>query len=100
MSAGYAGILSLELLFPDSHSLKDKRQFLRTTKAQLQSRFGASVAEVDHRDTWQRSRLLVCFAAADLETLERLADGATRFLYAQSFEVAAIERRVVAPDDE
>jgi uncharacterized protein YlxP (DUF503 family) len=99
MSAGYVGILSVELLFPGSHSLKDKRQFLRAAKAQLQSRFGASVAEVDHHDTWQRSRLLACFASGELSALERLVDAATRFLYTQSFEVISIERRIVAPND-
>ena len=52
-SAGYVGILSAELHFPENGSLKGKRKELLSVKAQLQRRFGASVAEVDYHDLWQ-----------------------------------------------
>jgi uncharacterized protein YlxP (DUF503 family) len=48
LAAGYVGILSAELHFPENRSLKGKRKELLSVKAQLQRRFGASVAEVDH----------------------------------------------------
>jgi len=54
--SGYVGILSAELRFPENGSLKGKRKELLSVKAQLQRRFGASVAEVDHHELWQRSR--------------------------------------------
>ena len=57
MGAGYVGILSAELHFPENGSLKGKRKELLSAKAQLQRRFGASVAEVDHHELWQRARL-------------------------------------------
>ena len=57
LGAGYVGILSVELHFPENGSLKGKRKSCKSVKAQLQHRFGASVAEVDHHELWQRSRL-------------------------------------------
>ena len=63
MGSGYVGILSAELHFPDNHSLKGKRKELLSVKAQLQRRFGASVAEVDHHDVWQRALLTVACVA-------------------------------------
>ena len=48
--SGWVGILTCELHFPEAHSLKEKRHHLRSAKAQLQHRVGASVAEVDHHD--------------------------------------------------
>ena len=98
MAAGYVGILSAELHFPSSGSLKDKRQLLRSAKARLQ-RMGAAVAEVDHHDTWQRSRLTLAFVTREHKELERLLDESERYLAGQAWELGAVERSVVSPDD-
>jgi uncharacterized protein YlxP (DUF503 family) len=95
MSAGYVGILSFELHFPESHSLKGKRKELLSVKAQLQRRFGAAVAEVDHHEVWQRARLtLACVARGHTELLG-LLDGAERYLAGQAFELGSVERQIV-----
>ena len=99
MTAGYVGILSAELFLPDNHSLKGKRKELLSAKAQLQRRFGASVAEVDHHEVWQRSRLTLSCVARGYRELEELLDGAERYLAGQAFELARVERRVVTLDE-
>ena len=97
MASGYVGILSVELHFPESGSLKGKRKHVKSAKAQLHQRFGASVAEVDHHDLWQRSRLAVACAASGYRELQELLDAAVRFLGAQEFELVSVEREVVVP---
>ena len=99
MGAGYVGILSAELHFPENGSLKGKRKELLSVKAQLQRRFGASVAEVDHHELWQRSRLTLSCVARDHRELQQLLDGAERYLAGQEFELAEVEREVVSFDD-
>ena len=95
MGAGYVGILSVELYFPENHSLKGKRKELLSVKAQLQRRFGASVAEVDHHDVWQRARLTLACVARGHKELQELLDGAERYLAGQAFELGRVEREVV-----
>jgi uncharacterized protein YlxP (DUF503 family) len=98
MGAGYIGILSVELHFPEVGSLKGKRKHVKSAKAQLQNRFGASVAEVDHHDLWQRARLTLSCVTREYGEAERLLDQAERYLAAQDFELVRAERDVVTLD--
>ena len=99
MATGYVGILSVELHFPESGSLKSKRSFVKSAKAQLHERFGASVAEVDHQDLWQRARLTAAFAASGHHELGQLLDAAKRYLGSREFELVRVEREVVVPGE-
>ena len=100
MGAGFVGILTFELHFPEAGSLKGKRKFVKSAKAQLQNRFGAAVAEVDHHELWQRSRLTIACVAREAREAERLLDEAERYLVGQEWEVGRFERRLVDPDDD
>ena len=99
MGAGYVAILSVELHFPEAGSLKGKRKYVKSAKAQLQNRFGASVAEVDHHELWQRSRLTLSCVARDYRGAEQLLDDAERWLSGQDFELGVREREIVTLDD-
>ena len=99
MTAGYVGILSVELHFPESASLKGKRKYMKSAKAQLHERFGATVAEVDFHDLWQRSRLTIACAASGHRELHELLDAVERYLGSQGFELMRSEREVVVPGE-
>lgn len=99
MASGFVGVLTCELHFPAAHSLKEKRHHLRSAKAQLRNRVGASVAEVDHHEVWQRTRLTVACVAREHREVERLLDEAERWLRGQEWEVALAGRLVVDPED-
>jgi len=89
MSSGFVGVLAVELHFPEAGSLKGKRKYVKSAKAQLQNRFGASVAEVAHHDLWQRAGLAVACVARELGEAER-------YLNAQDFELVRSNREVIA----
>ena len=99
MATGFIGIYTFELLFPESHSLKEKRMHLRSVKAQLTNRVACSIAEVDHHDLWQRARLTMSCVARDVAGLHALLDDAERWLHGQDWVVAGVERRIVMLDD-
>jgi uncharacterized protein YlxP (DUF503 family) len=99
VATGFVGILTVELHFPDNGSLKGKRKYVKSAKAQLHERFGASVAEVDHHDLWQRSTLAVACAAREHRELQDLLDAVVRYLGSQDFELMRADREVVTPGE-
>ena len=100
MGAGYVGILSVELHFPEAGSLKGKRKHVKSAKAQLANRFVAAVAEVDHHDLWQRCALTAAFVARDAHEAQQLAGRAEAWLAAQEWELVRAEQSLVSPEDE
>jgi uncharacterized protein YlxP (DUF503 family) len=96
---GYVAILVAELHFPDAGSLKGKRKFVKSAKAQLQNRFGASVAEVDHHELWQRATLTAAFVAREARQAADLGAQAERWLNGQEWELVSSRLELVSPDD-
>ena len=99
MSDGFVAILAVELHFPEAGSLKGKRKYVKSAKAQLANRFGASVAEVAHHDLWQRCGLTAAFVSRDAREAEELAARAEAWLAGQEWELVRADRSLVAPED-
>jgi uncharacterized protein len=51
------GVCRVTLHLPASHSLKDKRQVVRSLLERLRNRFDLAVAEIDDQDRWQVATL-------------------------------------------
>jgi uncharacterized protein len=65
-------ILTLELRIEGAHSLKDKRQVLRSMKDKLRSGFNVSVAELEQTDLWQRATIGVAGISSSRDYLSGL----------------------------
>ena len=93
----YVCVIEVRLHLNDSHDLKGKRKVLHSLKAQLRQRFGASVAEVDGQDTWQRATL-VCALVGGGEVRGR-ADELERFVEARCPDGCCFERDLLSLAD-
>jgi len=100
MASGFLGVLCFDLHLPEATSLKGKRKHLLRTKAQLERRLGASVAEVDFHDRWQRARLTLAVVRRGHTDVVRALDEAERYLSAQEFELAGSTRSVLSVEDD
>ena len=92
-------LMRVHLHFPDVGSLKGKRAELNRVKAHLRERCGATVAEVAHQDTWQRSTLAVALTAGSPGRCAEAADNVGRYLDARFPQGVRVERRVASWDD-
>jgi uncharacterized protein len=92
-------LLQIHLHFPDNGSLKGKRRELSSLKAQLQRRFGASVAETDHHDLWQRATLTAALVGGEAGLLRERGAGVERYVLAMFPEGARVEVQLVSTED-
>jgi uncharacterized protein YlxP (DUF503 family) len=92
-------LMRVHLFFPQAGSLKAKRAELNRVKAHLRERHGATVAEVAHQDTWQRSTLAVALAGGSPGRCEAAADHVERMLDARFPQGARVERRLASWSD-
>ena len=92
-------LMRVHLFFDQAGSLKAKRAGLNRVKAHLRDRMGASVAEVAHQDTWQRSTLAVAFAEPSPARCDEAADRVQRMLDAHFPQGARVERRIASWGD-
>jgi uncharacterized protein YlxP (DUF503 family) len=95
--AAYVCLVEVRLHLNDSGSLKSKRKVVSSLKAQVRQRFGASVAEVDGHDTWQRT-VLLCALVGGSEVGAR-ADDLERFVQARCPDECSFGRDLLSLAD-
>ena len=72
------GALTLEIQVEDAHSLKEKRNVVRSLKDRLRSKFNVAVAEIGGDGLWQRSVVTAVTVSKDKEYAEQLLQSVER----------------------
>lgn len=70
----------VEFLIPTAHSLKEKRAVLQRMITRTKQKFNVSVAEIDHQNVWQRTRLAIVSVASSKTSAESEINYALQFL--------------------
>ena len=93
----FVELIEVRLHFGEVQDLKGKRKLVKSIKDGVRQRFGASVAEVDGHDKWQRSTLL-CALVGEGDVSDR-ADGMVRFIESRCPEGCSVERDLLSLRD-
>ena len=97
--SGFVAVLVIDLHFPDAESLKGKRKDLASVKAQLHTRLGAAVSEIEHQDTWQRATLAAAVTGGSLARLTAHADRIERWLESRFPDGVSVQRILTSIED-
>ena len=89
--AMYVGVCHLTLSLPDVHSLKGKRQIVKSLVARLQHEFNISVAEVDQNDVWQVAGIGICCVSNSKTYSQQLLYAALEFIERTRPDLEVIE---------
>ena len=74
------GVITWELHLDACHSLKEKRQIVKSLKDRLHQRFNVSAAETAHHDLWQRAELTAAVVSTERQHAERVLREADRLV--------------------
>mgnify|MGYP001065927607 CR=1 FL=1 len=74
------GVCKLEFRLPENHSLKGKRQVVKSIITRLQNNYNVSVAEVDNQDLWQRATLGIACVSNHRRHADEILSSAVKFV--------------------
>ncbi len=66
------GVITFEISIPEAHSLKDKRQVVKSLKDRLRARHNVAVAEIDFQDVWQHALVSAVTVSPDRTFAEKV----------------------------
>jgi uncharacterized protein len=97
----FVGVLELDVLLGDVHSLKEKRSVVRPVVAELRRKFAVSAAEAGHLDLHRRALVGISCVAVDQGHVVELLDRCERMVAARpEFELLSARRRLLGPEDD
>jgi len=76
------GVLRIRALLRGAHSLKEKRQVLRSLKDRLRNTFNVAVAEVGAQDVWQTIEIGVATVGTDTPFVQSVLSNVENFVRA------------------
>jgi hypothetical protein len=91
------GVCRVRLRLPENHSLKGKRQVLKSLIARLHNRFNVSAAEVDDNDSWQLASIAVTCVSNDERHADSVLANAVAFIRHERLdaEILDVETEVI-----
>jgi uncharacterized protein YlxP (DUF503 family) len=97
----FAGVLEIDLLLGDVHSLKEKRSIIRPLISELRKRFEVSVAEGGFLELHRRALIGVGVVAAGAAHCVEVLDGCERLVAGRpEVEVLSTRQRLFGEEDE
>ncbi|MBW0091378.1 DUF503 domain-containing protein [Pseudonocardia sp. KRD-184] len=97
----YVGVLELDVLLGDVHSLKEKRSLVRPLVAELRRRFEVAAAEAGHLDLHRRALVGVSVVAPDHAHATEVLERCERLVAARpEIELLSARHRMLGPDDD
>jgi uncharacterized protein len=97
----FTGTLQADLRLGDVRSLKQKRSVVRPIVAEVQRRFGVSVAETAYHDLYRRAEIGIAVVSADGRRCRDVLDAVERMLVERpEVDVLQVRRQVFSSSDD
>ena len=88
------GLCRVWLRLPENHSLKGKRQVVKSLSARLHNKFNVSVAEVGDHDRWQMVSLGISYVTNTDRHAHQVLSAVVAFIQAERLDAELVDYRV------
>jgi len=78
------GTCTINLYFPDSHSLKDKRSIIKSIKLRIRNNFNVSVSEINNYHLWKNTTLGIACIGNEKRYLDGVLNEVMKFIELQN----------------
>ena len=85
------GVCKVRFRLPENHSLKGKRQVVKSITSRIQNRFNVSVAEVDEHDLWQVATIGISCVSNSRQHANEVLSKVTDFISKSRFEIELLD---------
>jgi len=76
---------------PENHSLKGKRQVLKSLIARLHNKFNVSAAEVGDNDSWQLASIAIAYASNDERHADKVLAAVVSFIESERLDAEIVD---------
>ena len=90
----HVSVCQIELRLPENHSLKGKRQVIKSIITRLQNKFNVSVAEVDNQDLWQLATLGISCVSNNKQHANEVLSKVVNFITDSRFEIEVLDYEI------
>ena len=85
------GVCRIRLRLAENHSLKGKRQVVKSIVSQVSNRFNVSVAEVEDQDLWQIATIAVACVSNDASVVNEVMSRVVSFISQGRWDVELLD---------
>ncbi|QBD79403.1 DUF503 domain-containing protein [Ktedonosporobacter rubrisoli] len=91
------GACEITLHLPECHSLKEKRQIVKSVMARVRNQFEIAVAEVGENDRWQIAKLGFCCVSNSSQHSAEVLEHVQRYIEATrpDLQISDVEVEVI-----
>ncbi|MBE3558764.1 MAG: DUF503 domain-containing protein [Ktedonobacteraceae bacterium] len=74
------GVCEMTIHLPACHSLKEKRQVIKSVTARVRNQFEVAIAEVENNDRWQIATLGISYVSNDSQHASDVLERVQRYI--------------------
>ena len=88
------GVCKVKLRLPGNHSLKGKRQVLRSITTRLRNSYNVSIAEVENQDKWQLMTLGIVCVSNSAQQVDRVLSTVVDFINQSRLDLEMLDYEI------